>query len=222
MSRLCHLADRVQRGLGRAGRAMGADCGLFRPDGPGDPLAPSHRIMTLPAAFAPESGNWARPVGYGQALWQGLFDASYTRAGDYLLRPASRPGAGDGGVWFVAGRPPMLPPLCVRASRVVGLSRAANTLAAGVTGYGAAEAGTTLLIAGWPASLLDSGTGGTAQADLPTGTTLASWAVLLPVLPGVMLRTGDLLADDLGRSGVVATAELSELGWRLHVKQTAT
>ena len=222
MQRLTFLADRVQRGLGRAGRAMGADCALYRPAGGGDPLAASNRLMTLPAAFAPESGGWEKPVGYGQAVWHGLFDASYTRAGDYLVRPASRPGAGDGGVWFIAAQQPMLPPLCVRASRVVGVNRAANALAAGVSGYGAADTGDAVLLMGWPASLLESGTGGAAQADLPTGTSLASWTVLLPVLPGVMLRAGDLLRDDLSRSGVVATAELSELGWRLHVKQTAT
>jgi hypothetical protein len=221
MTRLAFLADRVQRGLGRAARATGTGCTLFRPHGAGDPLHPSHQLMILPASFAPPDGSWSKPVGYGQAIWHGLFDASYTSPGDYLVRRASRPGAGDGGVWFVAAQQPLLPPLCVKASRVVSLSRAANTLAAGVTGYGAAEAATTALLTAWPASLLDSGTGGAAQADLPTGAALGSWTVLLPVLPSIMLRAGDLLRDDLGRNGVVASAELSDLGWRLAVKQTA-
>jgi hypothetical protein len=36
-----------------------------------------------------------------------------------------------------------------------------------------------------------------------------------------MLRASDLMVDDLGRNGVVAAAELTELGWRLAVKQAA-
>ena len=75
---------------------------------------------------------------------------------------------------------------------------------------------------GWPASVLDAGGGGAYQANLPTGTTLGGWQVLLAGYPGVTLRAGDHMSDDLGRTGVVASAELSELGWRLHVTQAAT
>jgi hypothetical protein len=32
---------------------------------------------------------------------------------------------------------------------------------------------------------------------------------------------GDIMADDLGRAGVVETCEYGELGWRLQVRQAA-
>lgn len=224
MDRAGRIADLVQKGLGRAGRALGPLCAAYRPAGTDDPLGAAQLFLRLPAAFAPHGGSFAAPPGYGQALWDGLFDAAYTRPGDYLVRRESAPGAGDGGVWFVAGQAPLLPPLCVRASRMVTLERAPATHAAGVAGYGGVQGTANIaLLRDWPASVLDAGAGGQYQAALPTDTSLGAWSVLLPRLPqGVVLKAGDFLLDDLGRSGVVAAAELSELGWRLNVKQAAT
>jgi hypothetical protein len=48
------------------------------------------------------------------------------------------------------------------------------------------------------------------------------WTVLLPSHPGVVLRLADLMTDDLGRNSIVSGAELTDLGWRLSVKQAAT
>jgi hypothetical protein len=59
-------------------------------------------------------------------------------------------------------------------------------------------------------------------AALPGDTMASYWNVLLPAFPGIILRTGDLMSDDLGRNGVIATTELSELGWRLAVRQATT
>jgi hypothetical protein len=215
-------ADRAWRGLGRAARALGAPCRLYRPGGAAAPLREENFVMTLDAAFVPDRGGWGAPARYGEALWQGVFDAAYVRAGDYLLRAESRAGAGDGGVWLVASAAPLLPALCVRAQRVVDISRAAAPVAAGEGEYGGVGDGAReALLSGWPASLLDDAGNGAYQANLPTGTALSAWRVLLRGWPGVVLRAGDQVADDLGRVGVVAAAELSELGWRLHVTQAA-
>jgi hypothetical protein len=43
--------------------------------------------------------------------------------------------------------------------------------------------------------------------------------VLLPGTPGVHLEPGDLMLDELGRRSVVVATELTELGWRLGVRQ---
>lgn len=218
------LADRVQLGLGRAGRVLGPSCEVFRPAAAqAAPLAEANRVMRLHVAFAPHGGTWKAPVGHGQALWDGLFDASYTRVGDYIVRRASASGVADGGIWFIAAQQPLLPPLCVRASRVVGFSRAPTASVAGIDVYGGVSGqGKVTVFSGWPASVLDAGGAGRYQADLPTDTSLGNWSVLLPAVPGVVLKAGDTMTDDLGRIGIVAAAELSELGWRLNVKQAAT
>jgi hypothetical protein len=38
----------------------------------------------------------------------------------------------------------------------------------------------------------------------------------------VVLRPADLMIDDLGRNAIVSAAELTELGWRVSVKQATT
>jgi hypothetical protein len=46
--------------------------------------------------------------------------------------------------------------------------------------------------------------------------------VLLPEAPGVILRAGDLIADELGRRYIVSSAELTDLGWRITAQQGQT
>jgi len=219
-----HIADVIQRALGRAGRVLAPVCDLYRPvSAAKQPLDPSLKVLRLAAAFAPHGGDWKKPQPHGQALWDGLFDAAYTRPGDYIVRAESRPGLGDGGVWFICGQQALSPPLCARANRVVGFTRVPTAVDAGVTSYGGVTTQPRVtLISGWPASMLDAGSGGKYQADLPTDTLLGDWVVLLPAIPGQLLQEGDRMTDDLGRSGVVSAAELTELGWRMNVKQAAT
>jgi hypothetical protein len=217
------LVDVIQRSLGRAAHAVGSWCDAYRAAGKDHPLAVANRFMKLQAAFSPPDAGFARPVGYGQAVWWGLYDAAYTRVGDFLVRPASAPGQTDGGVWFVAAQQPMLPVLCVRATRVVDFARPAAAASAGLNGYGGVTAQNTQDLAlGWPASVLASGSGGVGGADLPSGAPPGNWDVLLPAIPGIGLRNGDVMRDDLGRSGVVSSAEKTDLGWRLLVKQAST
>lgn len=217
------LQDRVWRGQGQAARVVGAECLLYRANGPADPIQDGNVVMKLHAAFVPATGGWDSPPAFGNAAWQGVFDGAYVRSWDFLRRRESAPGAGDGGIWFVAGQQLLLPSLCVRASRMVTLTRPAAALAAGVNEYGGANAdGSQTLLSGWPAAVLDGRSGGAYQANLPTGTSLGAWTVLLAGFDGVTLRAGDHVDDDLGRSGVISAAELSELGWRLHVVQAAT
>jgi hypothetical protein len=224
LARAARIEDMVRRGLGRAAIVLGPVAEVYRPASVNlAPLSLSNLVLRMPAAFAPHGGSWAKPQGYGQALWDGLFDGAYTRPGDYIVRKESSTGAGDGGIWFIAAQQKLLPPLCVRASRVVTFTRTAPAATAGVNGYGGVTTQPrTTVVSAWPASVLDSGVGGKYQADLPTDTSLGDWSVLMPAVPAAVLRAGDFMADDLGRSGVVAAAELSELGWRLNVKQAAT
>jgi hypothetical protein len=220
------LADRVRRASGRAAIALGAWCDAFRPADTTDPLQPQNRFMKLRAAFSSPEGEFARPVGYGQAAWWGLFDSAYTRAGDYLVRPESTPGAGDDGIWFIAQQQPLLPALCVRTSRVVSFLRPAASVSgtnSGLGSYGGFTlADATALLSGYPVSVISAYGSGLDPTDLLGDAPPRAWEVLLPAAPGLVLLNGDLLADDLGRTGVVSSAELTDLGWRLLVKQTTT
>lgn len=212
------VQDAVHRGLGRAGLVVGEWCELFRPQGNEAPLAAARRVLRLMAAFTAPDGRFARPPTHGQVYWHGVFDAAYTRPGDYIRRQ-------DGAVWFVAAQPSLHPVLCVRANRVIDVRRPVHAAGPGLAAYGGGAQAEPVLRA-WPASMLRAGGGaggaGPGAAALPEAGMGGGWTVLLPVSAGGLLREGDRLTDDLGRSGVIAQAELSEPGWRLAVRRAGS
>ncbi len=212
------VPDLIRQGLGLAARGAGDWCDLYRPKDSSAPLASGNRILRLPAAFVATHDPTA-PVPYGDVLWNGIFDAAYARAGDYLV--------GYDGLFFIASAPRLGPVLCVKTNRTVTLTRPSGSGVAGLSRYGgvlAAQA--TPLMSGWPASVLgsrrDGGRGalpGDAQG-LPGGA--GGWEMLLPQASGVVLRPGDLVSDELGRMAVLSSAELTALGWRLFARQAAS
>ena len=211
------LQDRINRGQGRAARHIGAPHDLLRPANTLEPLAPANRILKLHAQFLPLGGRHTHPVVFGENMWEGIFDAAYTRPGD-LLRNID-----NGTVHFIAAQQPLLPVLCVHAARRLAISRAAAASTPGLNAYGATVTATeTVLASFWPAAIVVGGGQGTGQsgiaADIPSGT----WQVLLPVSLNVTLRIGDRLTDDLGRIAVIGSTELTDLGWRLQAQQANT
>jgi hypothetical protein len=82
------LRDLIRRAYGRAAVAVGDWCHAYRPSGAADPLNARNRFMLLLAAFTSPRPDGDRPVGYGMATWWGVFDAAYTRPGDYIVRRA--------------------------------------------------------------------------------------------------------------------------------------
>lgn len=209
------LQDRAYWGMNVAARSIGARVDAYRPSGSADPLSARNRFLRLHAAFTAPRGEFKHTPAYGSALWYGIFDAAYTRPGDYLVR--------EDATWFIAAQQQLLPVLCVQTNRIVTFSRPATQSSTGVNGYGGITAATLEpLIEQWPASVLTASTAGRPNAGLPSDASVPYWTVLLPPVPGVTLRVADLMADDLGFNAVVSAAELTDLGWRLTVKQATT
>jgi len=208
------LQDTISRALGRAATIAGTWFDAYRPSGVTNPLASQNRFLRLNALLTPDSGNLKAPVGYGHATWSGIFDTAYTQPGDYLVSHAA--------TWFIAAQQKLLPVLAVKTTRTVSFARAAAPLAPGLNTYGGLTTATAMPLTGlWPASVLAAG-GNAQDAGLPADGSPGIWTVLLPVIGAVVLRNGDLFTDDLARSGVVSSAELTDLGWRLTVKQATT
>jgi hypothetical protein len=209
------LQDRIHRGLNAAARALGADTDAYRPSGEAEPLAPSNRFLRLRAAFTSLDGKFSHPVGYGSSLWQGIFDAAYTQPGDYLVQGNS--------VWFIAAQQRLLPILCVQANRTVSFWRAAAPANTGLNSYGGVTMATNVpLLQSWPASVTGASGQGHSNSGLPSDSSVPYWTVLLPAVSGVVLRPTDLMTDDLARNAIVSAAELTDLGWRVTVKQATT
>jgi hypothetical protein len=202
-------------GLGLSARHVGQTADAFRPAGPFEPLSKQNRFLRLPAAFTPAKGGSAATNTYGDPLWHGIFDASYTQAGDYLVLGKT--------TFFVASQEPLLPVLCVLANRTISVTRPTLQTATGTNPYGGFTTGSSLpLMSSWPASVLAEGRMTTGAANLPTDQATPSWNILLPAPSGVLLGPGDMITDDIGRNAVISGAELSSLGWRIIAKMATT
>ena len=210
------LEDRQRWGLNVTARRIGVSTDAYRPRGASNPLALTNRFLRLHATFTSIRGEFTRANVYGNSLWYGIFDAAYTRPGDYLHQ--------DEGTWYIASQHRLLPVLCVRTDRVVSFYRPSTPTGTGTGTYGGITAANmTSLLTNWPASVVGASSGGRPFAGLPgDNSTVPYWTVLVPRCPDVVLRPTDLMFDDLGRNAVVMAAELSELGWRLTVKQVTT
>ena len=180
MDQLC-LQDRIHWGLNVAAQAIGVPTDAYRPAGPSEPLCPVNRFLRLHAVFCGVRGGFERANEYEHPLWSGIFDAAYTRVGDYLVQST--------GTWFVAAQQPLLPVLCVRADRVVSFTRAAAPTASGVNTYGGVTAATSTPpsdeLAGQCPSCLHSQA---FRSRLCPETLVSRWTVLLPAHPDVILR----------------------------------
>lgn len=205
------LQDRLYLGMGLSAKYIGQSTDTFRPAGPHKPLQKINRFMRLPAAFISAQGGENRANSYGDPLWHGIFDASYTRTGDYLVAPS--------GTFFVISQDPLLPVLCVRVNRMITVSRVTLQSGAALNAYGGYVAGrSSALLTEWPASVFREAKSGPAAAGLPADQSVPYWTVLLPPTPTVSLAGGDIIVDDLGQTAIIAVPEITNLGWRISAK----
>lgn len=207
------LQARLALGQTRTASRIGSPHDFFRPQALLYPLDPGNLVQRIPAAFLPEHGHPNRAVIDTQPYWTGAFDTTFTRVGDLVRRVS------DHATWFIAAQQQGLPPLCTRCTRLIDITRPASASAAGLNVYGGTvTASDTVLAQAWPARFLGSGRSSAADygiaGELPTG----AYLVLLPVSLSVRLLNGDRLTDDLGRTTVIASAELTDQAWRLTVQ----
>ena len=209
------LQDRLYLGSGLSARHIGQTTDAFRPTGPAKPLDSQNRFLRLPAVFVSPTGNDRKTNAFGEALWYGIFDASYTRPGDYLVQA--------NGTFFVASQLPLLPVLCVKTTRNISIFRPNMQTSTAANAYGGYTSGhSAILMEGWPASVLGENRSSASVTDLPTDQGIPYWNVLLPAVSKVILAPGDLITDDLNRTAVIAGSELTDLGWRINAKLATT
>jgi hypothetical protein len=198
----------VMKGQAASGRTLGTPYVVYRPKGAAQPVNARNQIFTVTAAFAAEGNGLPAAPNYGQPLWQGKFDPTYTLAGDYLV--------GESGTFFIAQQWPAVPIQCVLTNRVVTIVRPTAAAQGHYSGFFASPGERVIL--GWPASILANGAHSTSARAAETR--LGNWEILLPVLP-VPPHVADVVEDDLGTTYVIGGAEQSSLGWRLFVRQLA-
>ncbi|WP_435607714.1 hypothetical protein [Pseudomonas knackmussii] len=204
------LQAKIYKGYGQAAKRIGFTYQQFRATSANNPLATTP-LQSLPASFTTKF-DYSAPNKYGQATWLGLFDATQFQPGDFLV--------GHQGTFFVAAMQDTLPIYCVQANRTVTLLRVAMEDKVGQIGYGGDTPATEVpLMQNWPASILQGTKGEANEAKLPGDVRTPWWAILMPAWPGIVIRTSDILTDDLGRKYVISSAELTDMGWRMTAMQ---
>lgn len=216
--------DRMQvllgKGYAKAAAKIGAPFDVFRPAGAASPLAAGNKVSTLAAIFTPHNAasfSFKRPSDYTSPLFHGLFDTRVTHVFDYLVHATQ-------GTFFIASMDPIQPTLCVQCNVTVSLSRPVGATSVGLNPYGGSVPETEVAVmTSWPASLLDQGKGRAKQfGDLPGDVGTGVWELLLPLVPGVLVRDADIAVDNLGRRYILGSCELQDYGWRCKAVQKVT
>jgi hypothetical protein len=209
------LADRLAYGAGCAARRIGFLHDAYRPDGAAVPIDLAKRFLRLCVAFVLPGGSVAGPSGFGVPYRQAWADWSYLRVGDYL--------AGPEGTVFIAAIEPPKPMLVVMTNAMVGLARPAAPVLAGLNPYGAVLPGTqSVLLSGFPASLLVGGVDDRTRVGLPDDTKVPGFTALLPAVPCVQPHVADILSDERGERFVITAVELVNGVWRLSLVQAVS
>ena len=201
--------------MGTTARQIGQLADAFRPVGPFRPLDKQHRFLRLPVAFVSAKGTDSRTNVYGDSLWHGIYDASYTRAGDYLVMASA--------IYFVASQIPLLPVLCVRTNRTISILQPRMQTSTAANQYGGyVSSGSTSLMEHWPAAVLGESKSSANTVGLPTDQVTPYWNIFVPSPEGVVLSPGDIVTDDLDRTAVIVSSELTNLGWRINARMATT
>lgn len=204
------LQARIYKGYGKAAQRIGYSYQQYRATTANNPLG----TVALQSLFCSFTTNfdYSAPNKYGQATWLGMFDGSNVKPGDYLV--------GHGGTYFVAAMQDTLPIYCVQCNRTLSVLRVGMDVGVGQVGYGGDTVATEVpLMTGWPASVLQGTKGEQNDAKLPGDMRSPWWLILLPAFAGVVIRTSDILTDDLGRRYAISSAELTDMGWRITARQ---
>lgn len=207
------LQAKIYAGYSQAAKRLGLDNVQYRPVGAGNPLATAG--ATIKVSYNAEDMKFGKANKYGNPVWFGLFDGRITQPGDYLVGPQ--------GTFFIASQQLHLPIQCVQCNRIINVLRPPVAADVGALGYGGTtQANETMLMEGWPASVLQGTKGEKGDAILPGDARSPWWTVLMPAVPGVNLRTADIITDDIGRRYTISSAELTDMGWRMTVMQAVT
>ncbi len=209
------IQARLYAGYAKAARVIGTIYHHYRPTSASNPVSVATQLADMPVSLNADDPTYARPNVYGKATWYGVMDGAQLAVGDYIV--------GIEGTFFIAALQQLLPIFLVSCNRVATVSSAASTAAAGLVAYNADLASTeTALMTAWPCSILQGSKGEHNSTDLPGDVRTPWMKVLMPAWAGVIINTGDIITDDLGRRLIASNPELTDLGWNVTAIQAQT
>jgi len=214
------IQGKIDAGYAKAAIRVGYSFSIYRPTGPTNPTAGGNLIGSINAAFnAGQVGfTFSRAPAQKDALFTALLDGTQVHVGDYLI------GGPNTETFYIANKPPLQPILAVKCNRTLSVSTPgpSEPFGAQAAYRGSTPATRTAVMSGWPANLLFDARGRATEVGLPLDLPSPFYTVMMPAWPGVDVRTGMYLDDDLGRQYIVSASELTALGWRIFAQLAVT
>lgn len=201
-----YIQDKIYFGYGKAAQKIGQEADIFRSSNGINPIASGNLIGQT---FLSQNVVWSyeKANKYGNAVWQLVVDGRDIQVFDYLIT--------DSFTFFVIGMQPLLPILGVECNRTVSIVRPTKPRTPGANDYGGYEIADVLTIAlNLPISALSGGRMENNQFKLPLDTRSPSFTLLIPNLPEIDLRIGDLVDDNRGVRLALTSVELTDFGYR--------
>lgn len=202
---------KVRRGYAIAAAKLGTAHAHYRPLDGAPALSDGNLLGDVRAVFDTNAYKFTLPQNWSKPVWTGLWNPEATQVGDYLV---------DGErTFFIASQHPLLPMQAVLCNAVVSLHRLENL---GPTegfqrGYaGAVREREVPILTDWPCGLYHGIRGERSATNLPSEAGGSrGFDAYLPLLPeGLEPRAHDILRQGEKRM-VVASAERTDMGWRL-------
>lgn len=201
-----HVQERISYGYAKAAEKVGQTFALYRaPNG----INPINQNNYLQDVFVSANVSWdyMKASAYGNAVYQLIIDQRVIKAGDILV--------GNGVTFFINAAEPLLPTNGVQCNRSVRLTRPSGTHLAGANPYGGYDPlDVEEILLNCPVSILDKGRPASAGFKLPLDVGMPRTIILMPFLPNVEPRIGDLLDDDRGVRVALYSVEKTDFGFR--------
>lgn len=204
------IQARVDQGYAKAASVLAAPYQQYRAAGPNNPIAEPLETINVWITTDPALKG-LMPMTFGKPQCFAAVERDGLEVGDYLV--------GQLGTFFVTSIDYPSPVAMIYCNRIINAARAQDALQPGanIQRFGTAIQTATPFMTGWPASVLQLGSGAKTAStgmNLPTDSKIPGVAILLPTT-APQIRFNDLIKTDLGQCTMVGSAELSTLGWRL-------
>jgi hypothetical protein len=193
-------AAKISRGYGIAARVLGPEYAVYRPGDLTHPMVTP--IGTVHAMFKGVNAKVGAADKPGDPFCDGYMATAIMEPGDICT--------GADGVFFVWGKPTLGAILAVQCNEVVSVSRPGPQITPDYYGGACVD---TIMMDGWPASVLQRGSGELGPLNLPGDAKFGGTTILLPAPAGVTIRTSDIITTTRARF-IVVSAELTD-GWRI-------
>lgn len=218
---------------GELGATLGSDFDWFQPTGAFQPTSDAVLQGTFSCYFDRDPEFKAKKSReYGKPEYYVAYDRDGPEVGAYLKS------SDTGETYFLIDQSDLTPSKVVRCNRVVSFYRpGANATTTNVlivdptpqagagplTGVARNEAERPnqeqgdLIASGWPVSILQGPKGERSPLLIPEDPRRPWFVMLAPFIPGLVLRSGDRLQDDLGNKYMISSPE-ADLGYRFTIE----